>query len=125
MARKKTGAVTPAVATKTLDRLIDAKEKERAVGDGSLQVILAIASVTTLVTVDATTRPPTVDPSNLGQLTFDDVRVGLSNAQMAIVKANLAMLLPQIASEIAKIPENAGLKIADVAKFVRLSLMAV
>jgi hypothetical protein len=44
---------------------------------------------------------------------------------MAIVMANLAMLLPQLASEIAKFPENAGLKIADVAKFVRLSLMAV
>jgi hypothetical protein len=44
---------------------------------------------------------------------------------MAVFKANLTTLLPKIANDIAKIPENAALKIADVAKFVRLALLAV
>jgi hypothetical protein len=123
---KKAGSVkTPsaAAATRTMDRLISAKERE--IGDGSLQVFLAIASVTSLVTIDTSTTPPTIEPADLAQLTFSHVKVGLSNTQMAIFKANLAILLPKIAADIAKIPENAALKIVDVAKFVRLALLAV
>jgi hypothetical protein len=56
-----------------LNTLIAAKEK--VVGDGRLQVILALASVTTLVTVDATTSPPTITAPNLGQLTFRQQRL--------------------------------------------------
>jgi hypothetical protein len=114
---------TAAAATRAMDRLI--ADKEREVGDGSLQVILAIASVSSLVTVNTSTSPATLTPSNLGQLTFNDVNVGLSNTQMAIFKANLTTLLPRIATDIAKIPENAALNIVDVAKFVRLALLAV
>jgi hypothetical protein len=126
MAKKKKASSVKApsatAATRAMDRLIT--DKEREVGDGSLQVILAIASVTSLVTVDTTTAPPTFEPRDLGQRTFNDVKVGLSNTQMAIFKANLTTLVPQIAADVARIPENAALKIADVAKFVRLALLA-
>ena len=71
-----------------------------------------------------TTAPPALTPPNLGDLTFNDPSVGMSNAQMTIFKGNLAVLLPEIRDDIAKIPDNSGLKIADVANFVRLSLLA-
>ena len=119
-AKSKTASM--AMAARTLDRLI--AEKERTVGDGSLQVILAITSVTALVTIDTTKVPPKITPANLGKLTFNDPKVGLSNTQMAIFKGNLSMLLPEIAADIAKIPENAGLKISAVADFIRLALLA-
>jgi hypothetical protein len=124
MAKKvaRSKAASRSTAERTLDRLI--AEKQRTVGDGSLQVILAVASVTTLVTVDTRKVPPRIDPPNLGQLTFNDANVGLSNTQMAIFKANLSTLLPEIAADVAKIPENAGLKISAVADFVRLALLA-
>ena len=116
-------ASTEAAATRALDRLIS--DKERAVGDGSLQVVLAIASVTSLVTIDTSTAPATIEPPDLGQRKFNDLKVGMSNTQMAIFKANLTTLLPEIALDVARIPENAALKIADVAKFVRLALLGV
>jgi hypothetical protein len=119
----KTRAASSSAAERTLDRMI--AEKQRTVGDGSLQVILAIASVTNLVTIDTTKTPPKMNPPNLGQLTFNDAKVGLSNTQMAIFKGNLATLLPEIEADVAKIPENAGLKISAVADFVRLALLAV
>ena len=115
-------AATPAAATETLRGLI--AEKQQVVTDGSLQVIMALVSVTGLVTVDLSTSPPRTTPANLGALTFNDPTVGLSNMQMAIFKGNLAALLPQIAADVAKIPENAALKIGDVAEFVRLALLA-
>lgn len=115
-------AMSDTAAAAALDRLIAAKEQ--AAGDGSLQVILAIASCSGLVTVDLTQSPPVVTPPNLGALTFNHPSVGLSNTQMAIFKANLAVLLPEIDDDIAQIPENAGLKIAAVANFVRLALLA-
>jgi hypothetical protein len=100
-------------------------EREAVVGDGSLQVVIAIASVTTLVTVDTAQNPPVVTPGNLGALTFNDPQVGMSNAQVAIFKANLKLLLPQISADIDLIPDNANLQIAQVAKLVRLSLLQV
>jgi hypothetical protein len=100
------------------------QKKEAIVGDGSLQVVLAIASVTTRVTVDTTKDPPVIDPEDLGTLTFADPRVGLTDQQVAIFKSNLKIMLPQISADIDQIPDNASLRIADVAKFVRLSLLA-
>jgi hypothetical protein len=98
------------------------KKKQASVTDGALQVIMAIASVTTLVTVDTTQDPPAFDPEDLGSLTFADPRVGLSNEGVAIFKSNLKILLPTIADDIDEIPDNANLNIGDVAKFVQLSL---
>lgn len=123
MARKKARErVTVEAAERSLERMI--AEKQQEVGDGSLQVIMAIASCTSLVTVDLTRNPPRVTPPNLGSLRFNDPLVGLSNTQMAVFKANLAILLPLIAEDVAKIPENAGLKISSVANFVRVALLA-
>jgi hypothetical protein len=107
-------------ARTTLAALI--RKKEAAVTDGALQIVIAVASVTTLVTVDTTQQPPVFDPPDLGSLTFGDPRVGLSDQGVAIFKANLKILLPQIAGDIDQIPDNANLNIGDVARFVQLSL---
>jgi hypothetical protein len=108
-------------ARETFARMI--REKQASVGDGGLAVLLALASVTTLVTVDTSTTPPTVTPANIGTLTFDDPSVGLTDEGMRIFKANLTILLPQIAADIESIPASAGLNIGKVAEFVQLSLM--
>jgi hypothetical protein len=107
-------------AQETLAALI--KKRQESVTDGAIQVIMAIASVTTLVTVDTTQDPPAFDPDDLGTRTFADPRVGLSNEGVAIFKSNLKILLPTIADDIDEIPDNANLNIGDVAKFVQLSL---
>ena len=98
------------------------KKKQESVTDGAIQVVMAIASVTSLVTVDTTQDPPAFDPDDLGTLTFGDPRVGLTNEQVAIFKANLKILLPTITDDIDEIPDNADLNIGDVAKFIQLSL---
>jgi hypothetical protein len=122
-AAKAARSTSPRTASESLSRMIETKE--RAVGDGSRQVIIAIAMVTNLVTIDLTKTPPRVVPAGLGALTFNDPKVGMSNGQMPIFKGNLAALLPEINADIAKIPDNAGLQIGKVADFVRLSLLAV
>jgi hypothetical protein len=109
-----------ATAQEALAALI--REKQAGITDGAIQVVIAIASVTTLVTVDTTQDPPAFDPDDLGSLTFSDPRVGLTDEGVAIFKANLKMLLPQIADDIDQIPDNADLNIGDVAKFIQLSL---
>ena len=98
------------------------KKKQESVTDGAIQVVMAIASVTTLVTVDTTQDPPAFEPDDLGTLTFGDPRVGLTDEGVAIFKANLKILLPTIADDIDEIPDNANLNIGDVAKFIQLSL---
>lgn len=128
MARKKPRIVKPDNASASADaaRAVLAtliRKKEAIVTDGALQVVIAIASVTSLVTVDTTQDPPAIDPADLGTLTFGDPRVGLTDEGVAIFKANLKILLPQIAADIDQIPDNANLNIGDVAKFVQLSLM--
>ena len=128
MAKKKTAGGRAAArevargtsARETLAALI--RKKEEAVTDGAIQIVIAIASVTTLVTVDTTQDPPAFEPSDLGELTFGDPRVGLTDQGVAIFKANLKILLPQIADDIDQIPDNANLNIGDVARFVQLSL---
>jgi len=122
--KKQTAASARKAATgnarETLAALI--RKKEAAVTDGAIQIVIAIASVTTLVTVDTTQDPPVFDPSDLGSLTFGDPRVGLTDQGVAIFKANLKTLLPQISADIDQIPDNANLNIGDVARFVQLSL---
>jgi hypothetical protein len=109
-------------AHKKLDDLIAGKQL--AIGDGSIQVVIAIASITNLVTVDTSKDPPTVSPDNLGDLTFNDPAVGISDDQMPIFRANLKTLLPLIGDDIDQIPDNSNLPIAKVARFVQLSIMA-
>jgi hypothetical protein len=92
--------------------------RRRKPADGALEVCLAIASVTTLVTVDASEEPFAVDPPDLFQRRFCDDRVGLSDRQMPIFKANLGALLPQVAVDIARIADNAQIQIGDLSDFV-------
>ena len=120
MAKK--NAPSPEAAHDKLNKMIAAKEQE--IGDGGVQVAMAIASVTTLVTVDTSQDPVVVTPDNLGDLTFDDPAVGMSDDQMPIFKANLKILLPLIADDISQIPDNSKLLISKVARFVQLSIMA-
>ena len=128
MAKKKKAAgrtaaretVSSSHARETLAALI--RKKEGTVTDGAIQIVIATASVTTLVTVDTTQDPPAFEPSDLGTLTFNDPRVGMTDQGVAIFKANLKILLPQIVDDIDQIPDNASLNIGDVARFVQLSL---
>lgn len=106
----------------SLDNLIAAKQQA---GDGSLQIVRAIASITDLVTVDTTTTPFTFKPANLPSLTFNDPAVGIDDGQMPIFKANLAKLLPQISDDIDKIPENSAMAISKVAAYVNTCLLGV
>lgn len=95
-----------------------------AIKDGRLEVVTAIADTTDLVTLDLSTDPPTVEPNNLLNLKFNDDRVGIDNNQMRLFKASLEELLPEITSDIERIPNNANVVIDNVAEFVRLSLRA-
>jgi hypothetical protein len=108
-----------------LDGMITAKQASMGPKDGQLQIALAIAATTTLVTVNTTSIPFSVDPDDLFDLTFSDAKVGISDDQMPVFKANLTVLLSEITSDIAQIPENASLPIGKVADFVRLSLLSV
>jgi len=107
-----------------LAQLIAAKNQAIGPDDGALQVALAIAGVSQLVTVDASKIPLQSTPSNLFDLTFNNSNVGISDNQMPTFKANLSQLLPQIANDISQIPANAALTIGQVAEFVRVSLLA-
>ena len=106
------------------DQMAKKKRPADVVGDGSLQIALAIASVTTLVTVDSTQNPPVISPKDLGMLAFNDPAVGMTDEQVAIFKANLEIMLPEIAADIRRIPDNANQNIGDVAQFIQLALIA-
>jgi hypothetical protein len=107
-----------------INSMIAAKQALVGPKDGRLEVALAIAATTALVTVDASTTPFTTNPDDLFDRTFNDAKVGISDDQMPIFKANLTVLLPEIAADIAEIPDNAALPIEKVAEFVRLALLA-
>jgi hypothetical protein len=116
-AAKSTG---PAGTAADLKKLL---EHMRATGtdDGSIELAMAIASVTSKVTVAV--NPLRVTPEELFELTFNDPEVGITNAQMKDVKANLTFLLAEIAEDIAQIPEDAGNDIEDVQEYIRLALL--
>ena len=111
-------------ALRTQEKFMAKKKPSSDVGDGSLQMALAIASVTTRVTVDTTQDPPAITPEDLGLLTFNDPAVGMTDEQVAIFKSNLIILLPDIANDIRQIPDNANQNIGDVAQFIQLALVA-
>lgn len=108
----------------TMNSLIATKQAAIGPKDGRLEVALAISATTALVTVDASTTPFSTNPDDLFDRIFNDAKVGISDDQMAIFKANLTVLLPEITDDIAQIPENSALPIEKVAEFVRLSLLA-
>jgi len=107
-----------------LDALIASRQAAVAPKDGRLEVALAIASISSLVTVDASAHPFTTDPDDLFDRTFNDKGVGISDDQMSAFKANLTRLLPEITTDISQLPENANMSIEKIAEFVRLSLLA-
>jgi len=90
---------------------------------GRLEVALAIARTSDLVTVDTSTKPVTVDPDDLFVRTFNDPGVGIDDQQMLTFKADLTTLLPEIRADVARIPKNANQVIEEVAEFVRLALL--
>ena len=94
-----------------------------AIKDGRLEVALAIARTSDLVTVETSTDPITVDPDDLFVRTFKDNGVGISDDQMPVFKAELAKLLPEIDTDISRIPDNANQVIEEVAEFVRRALL--
>lgn len=111
---------SPTAVPADLKALLD---QMRASGkdDGSIELAMAIASVSSKVTV--TVGPLRVTPTDLFELTFNDPDVGITNAQMGDVKSNLAHLLPDIADDIARIPDDASAAIEDAQEFIRLALL--
>jgi hypothetical protein len=110
-------------AARTLGRLTVAKRMQVAT-DGRLEIALAIAGTTQKVKVDPTKHPFETTPDDLFDRTFNDEQVGIDDTQMEVFKANLTLLLPEIKSDIAQIPDNASLKIDQVAQFIELALQA-
>jgi hypothetical protein len=121
---KKNNPAAEAPHIATLNKLIAAKQVSVTPKDGRLELALSIASTSNLVTVDTTAVPFATTPDDLFDRTFDDKLVGISDDQMPVVKANLTVLLPEIADDISQIPENAATPIEKVAEFIRLSLLA-
>ena len=113
----------PPKKSTTVADLIAKKSSSAHTPDGAFEVVLAIAAVTDLVTVDATTTPFSTIPDDLFDRNFNDTKVGIDDSQMNIFKANLALQLPEIKADISSIPENSNEKIGDVAEFIRLSLL--
>lgn len=123
-AKKNIPVATEAPHIARLNKLIAGKQASLTPKDGRLELALAIASTTNLVTVDTTAVPFTTNPDDLFDRTFDDKMVGISDDQMPVVKANLSVFLPEIANDISEIPDNAATPIEKVAEFIRLSLLA-
>jgi hypothetical protein len=122
---KKTSKISgEATHIAALNKLIATKQASVGPRDGRLELALAIASTTNLVTVNTTVVPFATVPDDLFDRTFDDKLVGISDDQMPVVKANLSVLLPEIADDISQIPDNAATPIEKVAEFIRLSLLA-
>lgn len=122
----KTGSAKTVVPTHIakINSMIAAKQAAVGPKDGRLEVALAISATTALVTVDASTAPFSSVPNDLFDRNFDDAKVGISDEQMVVFEANLAVLLPEVTSDINQIPQNAALPIEKVADFVRLALLA-
>jgi hypothetical protein len=93
--------------------------------DGQLQVALAVAKVSRLVTVDASQPPFRTTPPDLFVLAFNDDKVGIGDEEMAFFKARLKQFLPEIGATIDGIPEDASQIIGDVARIVWLALAAL
>ena len=94
-----------------------------AVKDGRLEVATALAMTSDRVTVDAGVDPFATRPPDLFTLTFNNILVGITTADLVrAFLANLKALLPEIDADIDRIPENPGAAIRDVARFVRLAL---
>jgi hypothetical protein len=93
--------------------------------DGQLQVALAVARVSSLVTVDPSQTPFRTTPDGLFLLAFNDNKVGISDDQMAFFKARLKEFLPEIGATIDGIPEDAAQIVGDVARIVWLAKEAL
>jgi serine protease AprX len=111
-------------AVEAFDRLVGERALRAQRHQGGLQVALALASVTSKVRVDTTADPFQTTPADLFARRFDDPRVGLDDRGMAAFLANLRSQLSAIASDIARLPASAKVRIGDVANFVVLSLTA-
>ena len=94
-----------------------------SIKSGRLEVAIAVARTSHLVSVDPTQIPPTSIPPDLFVRTFNDDRVGIDDEQMRQFKERLKLLLPEISADVDKVPENSNQVIGDVAFFIRVALM--
>lgn len=92
--------------------------------DGQLQVALAVARVSALVTVDVSQTPFRTVPVGLFLRAFNDPQVGMADEQMVFFKARLKEFLPEIGPAIDGIAEDASQIIGDVARIVWLAEQA-
>lgn len=124
MPRRKASSKAPTQPPPAPPTVARAMVANSMIKSGRLEVAIAIAKTSHLVSVDPTVTPFTTIPPNLFDLIFKDNKVGIDDNQMAVFKAQLAALLPEITSDINQIPENSNQVIEDVAFFVKLALFA-
>ena len=95
-----------------------------AVKTGRREVAEAVAAVSGLVEVTLQGTSFTVIPEDLFDRTFNDPEVGIDDERMTDFKESLKVLLSNkgISDTIDRIPENANIKIREVAEVVRLAL---
>jgi hypothetical protein len=88
---------------------------------GQLEVALAVARVSALVTVDPSQTPFKTVPAGLFLRTFGDAKIGITDEQMIFFKARLKALLPEIGATVDGIAEDATQTIGAVAQIVALA----
>jgi hypothetical protein len=102
----------------------DRTARRRNTPDGALELALAVASLTTLVSVDATRAPFHTQPADLFDRTF--AAVGLDESQMGFLREQLKRLLPSIASDLdanSQVLDQSNHRIGDYAQFLKVAML--
>lgn len=104
--------------------LLDRAARRRAAPDGALELAVALASLTALVTVDIRQEPFRTDPADLFDHTF--AAVGIDEAQMGFLREQLKHLLPGIAADLdtnSRVLDQPSHRIGDYAQFLKVALL--
>lgn len=104
--------------------LLDRAARRRAAPDGSLELAVALASLTSLVRVDVRQETFRTEPAGLFDHTFSIV--GLNEAQMGFLREELKRLLPTIAGDLdanSQVLDQPNHRIGDYAQFLKVALL--
>ncbi|MBN8730553.1 MAG: hypothetical protein J0L64_08445 [Acidobacteria bacterium] len=104
--------------------LLDRAARHRAAPDGALELAVALASLTRLVTVDLRQKPFRTEPADLFDLTF--AGVGLNDGQMGFLREQLKRLLPAISGDLdanSQVLDQPNHRIGDYAQFLKVALL--
>ncbi|MBK7928396.1 MAG: hypothetical protein IPJ98_13150 [Bryobacterales bacterium] len=104
--------------------LLDRAARRRTAPDGALELAVALASLTALVTVDIRQEPFRTEPADLFDLTF--AAVGIDEPQMGFLREQLKHLLPGIAADLdanSQVLDQPNHRIGDYAQFLKVALL--